>query len=46
VDLVPVVMGAGRPFFGGVAATDVQLGNPSVCIPADRVIHMVFPVVR
>ena len=47
VDLVPVVMGAGnRPFFGELSAEDVLLGNPTVCIPGDRVTHLVFPVLR
>ncbi|MEV6490959.1 dihydrofolate reductase family protein [Actinoplanes sp. NPDC051633] len=47
VDLVPVVMGAGnRPFFGELAATDVLLGNPTVCVQGDRVLHLVFPVQR
>ena len=47
VDLVPVVMGGGnRPFFGELAADEVLLGNPTVCIPGDRVTHLVFPVVR
>lgn len=47
IDLVPVVMGEGnRPFFGALAAEDVLLDNPSVCIPGDRVTHLVFPVVR
>jgi dihydrofolate reductase len=45
VDLVPVVMGAGnRPFFGDLSIEDVLLGNPTVCRPGDRVIHLVFPV--
>jgi dihydrofolate reductase len=46
VDLVPVVMGEGRPFFGKLAVEDVPLGNPTVCIPSDRVTHLVFPVLR
>lgn len=47
VDLVPVVMGAGnRPFFGEIASGDVLLGNPTTCIRGDRVIHLVFPVMR
>jgi dihydrofolate reductase len=46
VDLVPVVMGEGnRPFFGKLAAEDVLLGDPTVCVPGDRVTHLVFPVV-
>lgn len=45
VDLVPVVMGEGnRPFFGKLAAEDVQLGDPTVCIRGARVTHLVFPV--
>jgi hypothetical protein len=47
VDLVPVVMGEGnRPFFGRLSADDVPLGNPSVRVQGDRVIHLVFPVAR
>jgi dihydrofolate reductase len=43
VDLVPVVMGRGRPFFGTLNLEDVPLGDPTVCIQGDRVIHLVFP---
>jgi dihydrofolate reductase len=43
VDLVPVVMGEGRPFFGKLSLEDAPLGNPTVCIPGDRVTHLVFP---
>ena len=46
VDLVPVVMGRGRPYFGELAQDDVPLGNPVVCVQGDRVTHLVFPVVR
>jgi len=46
VDLVPVVMGEGRPFFGQLSLDDVPLGNPTVCIPSDRVVHLMFPVKR
>lgn len=46
VDLVPVVMGEGnRPFFGGLSS-EVLLDNPTVCVPGDRVTHLVFPVIR
>jgi dihydrofolate reductase len=42
VDLVPVVMGDGnRPFFGALSAQDVLLGNPTVCVQGDRVVHLV-----
>ena len=44
VDLVPVVMGGGRPFFGDLAVEDVLLGDPTTCIVGDRVTHLVFPV--
>lgn len=47
VNLVPVVMGAGnRPFFGRLSSNDVLLGNPTICVQGDRVIHLVFPVRR
>jgi dihydrofolate reductase len=46
VDLVPVVMGGGRPFFGQLTAQDVPLGDPTTCIQGDGVIHLVFPVIR
>jgi dihydrofolate reductase len=46
VDLVPVVMGTGRPYFGSLGIEDVMLGNPRVCIEGDRVTHLVFPVIR
>ena len=46
VDLVPVVMGTGRPFFGRFPAADALLGDPTVCIQGDRVTHLVFPVDR
>jgi dihydrofolate reductase len=44
VDLVPVVMGRGRPFFGELSMDDVPLGDPTVCISGDRVTHLVFPL--
>jgi dihydrofolate reductase len=47
VNLVPVVMGEGnRPFFGQLSSNDFLLGNPTVCVQGDRVIHLVFPVQR
>ena len=44
VDLVPVVMGHGRPYFGPSSSADALLGDPTVCIQGDRVTHLVFPV--
>lgn len=45
VDLVPVVMGAGRPFFGELAG-DVVLGDPTACVQGSGVTHLTFPVER
>ena len=46
VDLVPVVMGKGRPYFGELALEDVPLGDPTVCIQGDRVTHLLFPMTK
>jgi dihydrofolate reductase len=46
IDLVPVVMGGGRPFFPGLAIEDVPLGDPDVCIPSERVTHLRISVRR
>jgi dihydrofolate reductase len=46
IDLVPVVMGQGRPFFGELSMDDVPLGNPTVCVQGDRVTHLVYPVIE
>jgi dihydrofolate reductase len=46
VDLVPVVMGGGRPFFPDLPFEDVPLGDAEVCIPSERVIHLRMPVLR
>jgi len=43
-DLVPVVRRDGRPFFGAMTSSDVELDNPTVCIPSERVTHFRFPV--
>lgn len=44
VDLVPVVLGAGRPFLAG-AAGPVRLGDPTVTAGAG-VTHLHYPVLR
>jgi dihydrofolate reductase len=46
VDLVPVVLGGGRAFFGELSPGDVALGDPTTCIVSGRVIHLVYPVRR
>ncbi|MGL5863352.1 MAG: dihydrofolate reductase family protein [Phycicoccus sp.] len=45
IDLVPVVLGSGRPYFTS-SATSRRLGDPTTVIPAERVTHLVFPVAR
>jgi dihydrofolate reductase len=46
IDLVPVVMGRGRPFFGDLAISEAPLGDPTVCVQGDHVTHLVFPTLR
>ena len=46
IDLVPVVMGKGRPYFGALSAEDVTVGDPTVCIQGDRVTHLLLPVTK
>jgi dihydrofolate reductase len=46
IDLVPVVMGEGRPFFGELSLEDVPLDDPTVCVQGRQVTHLVFPVAR
>jgi dihydrofolate reductase len=45
-DLVPVVMGAGKPFFSALSTGDAMLGDPTACVPSERVTHLRFPVRR
>src|SRR4051795_2520753 len=44
VDLVPVVMGQGRPYFGELSTDDVALADPIEHVVGERVTHLVFPV--
>jgi dihydrofolate reductase len=44
INLVPVVMGGGRPFFGDLPVDDVRLADPTVAVQGDRVTHLLFPV--
>ena len=46
VDLVPVVLGQGHPYFAEVAPDAVHLGDPTVVIRAKRVTHLRFPVLK
>jgi dihydrofolate reductase len=46
IDLVPVVLGSGHRYFGDVDPAAIRLGDPTVVIPAERVTHLRFPVLR
>lgn len=46
IDLVPVVFGCGRPYFGMFADGDKSLGDPDVVVQGDGVLHLRFPVRR
>jgi dihydrofolate reductase len=46
LNLVPFVLGLGKPFFGAGGITEpVMLDNPGV-IEGDRVTHLIYPVRR
>lgn len=45
MNVVPVVLGSGRPFFGAMGPGDtVVLGNPSLVARGDRVTHLLDDV--
>jgi dihydrofolate reductase len=47
VNLVPVVLGSGRPFFAtGGLAEPLPLENPTTIVQGDRVTHLVYDVSR
>ena len=47
MNVVPVVFGAGRPFFGAMGPGDnVTLDNPSRVAQGDRVTHLLYDVVN
>jgi dihydrofolate reductase len=43
IDVVPVVFGAGRPYFGDLPASRVMLEDPEV-VQGDRVLHLRYRV--
>ena len=45
MDVVPVVFGSGKPFFGHIEGRQL-LDDPTVVIQGDRVLHLLFPVAR
>jgi dihydrofolate reductase len=42
IDLAPVVLGEGKPYFDSRMTKEVVLGNPFSVVVADRVTHMAF----
>jgi dihydrofolate reductase len=46
VDVVPVVFGRGKPYFGSVVDGPLLLADPEVVIRGDGVLHLRFPVRR
>jgi dihydrofolate reductase len=47
MNVVPVVFGSGRPFFGAMGAGDVVfLDNPTRIAQGDRVTHLLYDVAR
>jgi dihydrofolate reductase len=46
MDLVPVVLGAGRPYFASSGHSVTRLGDPTTVVQSDRVTHLVFPTAR
>ena len=45
MDVVPVVFGSGKRYFGGVEG-HVMLADPQVVVRGDRVLHLRYPVAR
>jgi dihydrofolate reductase len=46
IDIVPVVFGRGKPYFGTLADGHLMLGDPDVVIQGDGVLHLRYPVRR
>jgi dihydrofolate reductase len=46
IDVVPVVFGRGKPYFGTLANGHLMLGDPGVVIQGDGVLHLRYPVKR
>ena len=47
MNVVPVVFGAGRPFFGAMGPGErVMLANPSRVVKGDRVTHLLYEVAK
>jgi dihydrofolate reductase len=46
MDVVPIVLGSGRPYFGGTAPETIRLGDPTMIVRGNRVTHLSFPALR
>src|SRR5579862_1903292 len=46
MDIVPVVFGRGKPYFGAHANGYLMLGDPEVVVQGDGVLHVRYPVHR
>ena len=46
MNVVPVVLGGGRPFFGAMEPGEVRLANPSRVAHGNRVTHLLYDVDR
>ena len=46
IDIVAVVFGRGKPYFGTLANGHLMLSDPEVVIQGDGVLHMRYPVRR
>lgn len=46
IDIVPVVFGRGKPYFGPLANGHLMLEDPDVVIQGDGVLHVRYPVHR
>lgn len=46
IDLVPTVLGSGRPYFTGPAGDAWRLGDPTTVIQAQCVPHLVLSATR
>jgi dihydrofolate reductase len=46
VDIAPVVLGRGKPYFGSLGVDSVLLEDPTTVIESTRALHLVYPVRR
>lgn len=46
MNVVPVVFGGGRPFFGAMESGEIRLANPSRVAQGNRVTHLLYDVER